>query len=39
MQKRDPSPKQLAFLKSLGCTAAPKTMMEASALIEKFKKI
>lgn len=39
MQKRDPSSKQVAFLKSLGCTAMPKSMMEASALIEKFKKI
>jgi hypothetical protein len=29
---------QVAFLRSLGCTKDPKTMMEASTLIEQFKK-
>ena len=39
MAKKDPTSKQIAFLKSLGCNTTPKTMMEASALIEKFRKI
>ena len=32
-----PTTKQLKFLKSLECPVQPKTMMQCSALIDKYK--
>ena len=37
MEGKPPTTKQLNFLKSLGCPVQPKTMMECSALIDKYK--
>jgi hypothetical protein len=37
MEGKPPTTKQLNFLKSLGCPMQPKTMMECSALIDKYK--
>ena len=39
MENKLPTAKQLAFLKSLGCPLQPKSMMECSALIDKYKKM
>jgi len=36
MQHATPTSKQLAYLKSLGCTTIPKSKLEASDLIEKY---
>uniref|UniRef100_A0A7S4L1D7 DNA 3'-5' helicase n=2 Tax=Guillardia theta TaxID=55529 RepID=A0A7S4L1D7_GUITH len=37
MEHKEPTAKQLAFLKSLGCAVVPKNMLEASLLIERYK--
>jgi hypothetical protein len=37
MDNKPPTAKQLIFLKSLGCPETPKSMIECSALIDKYK--
>jgi hypothetical protein len=37
MDNKPPTAKQLIFLKSLGCPETPKSMIECSTLIDKYK--
>lgn len=38
MDGQEPTEKQLKYLKGLGCSITPKTKLEASKLIERYKK-
>jgi hypothetical protein len=39
MENKPATEKQLGFLRGLGCALEPATMAEASALIERYKKM